>query len=663
MCGIFGWITTEPDRIEKKRFQECINRLFLLSETRGKEAAGICVREEKKITVYKENFRARKFIHSTEFKKLLQRIDTKGSFVMGHARMVTNGTADIAENNQPVIKDDLICIHNGIIVNDKEIWNKYPQMKQEYEVDTEVLLSLLSKNEYQKDLLEAFQRSLDDIKGSLSLALIDKSSDYLLLYTNVGSLYYLSSEGKGQIIFASEKFILEKLIEREKLQSFFRAEKIQQLCPRCGMIVDLSDTSMKKFRYGDSDKGKNVKKGDEKVILRMIPSSLISRDSKKDFHVKYLRELDRLLVIDENRIKKMKRCVKCLLPESFPGIYYDKNGVCSICNDYTKNSVAGKKELQKLLIKSNKKDTNYDCIVPLSGGRDSCYLLHYLVKELHLKPIAYTYDWGMVTDLARRNIQRMCSELEVEHILISADIKRKRNNVRMNVEAWLKDPDLATVPLFMAGDKQFFYYAQLLRKQMKVNHIVFGMNRLEETKFKAAFAGAKKEKKDKSKNFYNISYWNKIKMLMYYGKSFIKNPAYINSSLLDSLYGFFSYYLLPQDYVQLFDYIPWNQKEIESIIIENYGWETADDTEETWRIGDGTAAFYNYIYYKMAGFTEFDTFMSNQIREGMLTREEAMSKIYESNRPRPETFLWYCETIGVDPIYAAETINRQKQRY
>ena len=72
-----------------------------------------------------------------------------------------------------------------------------------------------------------------------------------------------------------------------------------------------------------------------------------------------------------------------------------------------------------------------------------------------MNPVAYTYDWGMVTDLARRNQARLCSQLGVEHIWVSADIKQKRRNVRKNVEAWLKRPELGMVPLFMAGDKQF----------------------------------------------------------------------------------------------------------------------------------------------------------------------------------------------------------------
>ena len=57
----------------------------------------------------------------------------------------------------------------------------------------------------------------------------------------------------------------------------------------------------------------------------------------------------------------------------------------------------------------------------------------------------------MVTDLARRNVARITGQLGIEHILISADINQKRRYIRKNVSAWLKQPHLGLVPLFMAG--------------------------------------------------------------------------------------------------------------------------------------------------------------------------------------------------------------------
>ena len=77
---------------------------------------------------------------------------------------------------------------------------------------------------------------------------------------------------------------------------------------------------------------------------------------------------------------------------------------------------------------------------------------------------------------------------------------------------------------------------------------------------------------------------------------------------------------------------------------QNYDWEIAVDTNSTWRIGDGTAAFYNYVYYTMAGFSEYDTFRSNQIREDKF-QETRLNLRKEENKPRYENIRWYLDAI------------------
>ncbi len=65
----------------------------------------------------------------------------------------------------------------------------------------------------------------------------------------------------------------------------------------------------------------------------------------------------------------------------------------------------------------------------------------------------------------------------------------------------------------------------------------------------------------------------------------------------------------------------------------------------------------------MAGFSEIDTFRSNQIREGMIDRETALKLVEEENRPRYETMRWYLEIIGLDFKEVIETINRIPKLY
>ncbi len=94
-----------------------------------------------------------------------------------------------------------------------------------------------------------------------------------------------------------------------------------------------------------------------------------------------------------------------------------------------------------------------------------------------------------------------------------------------------------------------------------------------------------------------------------------------------------------------------------------YDWEKAEDTTTTWRIGDGTAAFYNYIYQVVAGFTEHDTFRSNQIREGQITREEAMALVKQENRPRYANIKWYLDALGLDFADTIKTVNAIPRLY
>ncbi len=170
----------------------------------------------------------------------------------------------------------------------------------------------------------------------------------------------------------------------------------------------------------------------------------------------------------------LRRCTRCILPETMPYISFDDHGVCNYCRNYkTRNNPKPKEELFEL-VKPYRRNGKLDCIVPFSGGRDSCYALHLIVKELQMKPVTYTYDWGMVTDLGRRNISRMCAELGVENIIVADDISKKRRNIALNLKAWLKSPHLGMISILTAGDKHFFRHVESVKKQTGINLNLWG---------------------------------------------------------------------------------------------------------------------------------------------------------------------------------------------
>ena len=264
-----------------------------------------------------------------------------------------------------------------------------------------------------------------------------------------------------------------------------------------------------------------------------------------------------------------------------------------------------------------------------------------------MKPITYTYDWGMITDLGRRNISRLSSILGIENIIVAANLKKKRENIRKNLYAWLDNPNLGMTSILTAGDKHFYKYINKVRKNTNISLNLWGFNPLEVTHFKSGFLGLPPDFEEKY--VYSTGAAKQIKYQLLRFKEMLKSPKYFNDSIYDTLSG--EYYRSIHrkiDYFQIYDYWKWDENEINKILIEDYEWELAPDTTTTWRIGDGTAAFYNYIYYTVAGFTEHDTFRSNQIREGDITREEALRLVEIENRPRYPNIKWYFDVLGLE---------------
>jgi hypothetical protein len=336
-----------------------------------------------------------------------------------------------------------------------------------------------------------------------------------------------------------------------------------------------------------------------------------------------------------------------------PFIRFDFDGVCNYCNNYTpRNNPRPLSALKSEISGFINPNSEVDCIVPFSGGRDSTYALHIISKELGLRPITFTYDWGMVTDLARRNISRVCSSLGVENIIVADDIQRKRRYITSNLTAWLKKPHLGMLNILMAGDKHFFRFIEDIKKETSIELNIWGMCPLETTHFKSGFLGVAPYFEERK--VYTSGLGNQIRYQSKRLKQMVENPSYFNASVWDTLSGEYFRSIKPKTgYFHLFDYHQWKEQEVNSVL-DSYDWERAPDTDSTWRIGDGTAAFYNYVYRTVAGFTEHDTFRSNQIREGDINRHEALAFVERDNRPRYQNIKWYLDALGLDfkPVIA-----------
>lgn len=641
MCGIFGVICSSDSRADLAR--ELAIALLRHSETRGREAVGIAVHDGQRIEVLKQGGSVSDFLENPKLHALLAGAierkaasgDRKAFAITGHSRLATNGTQSNIANNQPVITRGSVALHNGIVVNDR-VLAETNNVVTRGELDSEVLAAVLrSKLDSSKDLLAAARETFKQIEGSASVAMMFDDLDAMLLATNTGSLFQLTSEDGKILAFASERFILQKLLDDKQFATALGACVLEQV--RAGHALAVHLDGMRRHAFSLSSSGE----GPKDFAPNGHHVEIVDRSSKSE---------------------TLERCAKCILPETYPFIEFDEHGVCRYCRTWKKIQPKGEQALFDAVEPYRSKDGSPDVILAFSGGRDSSYGLHYVKKVLGMNPVAFTYDWGMVTDLARRNCARVCGKLGVEHIIRSADITAKRRYVRKNVEAWLKKPELGMVTLFMAGDKEFYSHARQLRKETGIKLVIFCTgNMIEDAPYKTGLMGVPQD--DHGNTLTGMSMRNKLGMLGYFAKNFIKNPAYINESLFDTANAFYQTFMVKDDFLYLYHYLRWNEDTIVSTIRNEYNWEVSEDTATTWRIGDGTAAFYNYIYQEMAGFTEDEVMLANMVREGYITREEALQRAADYSKPRWPSIREYAQLIGFSAEEALQIINAAPKLY
>ena len=295
MCGIWG-ISDTGSNIERQLLLKMVKKLMILSETRGKDASGIAVMQGEKLNIIKKAMSSHELLKDSQFirylKENISESNTNHIWITGHSRLVTNGTQYNPCNNQPVAKRNMAFVHNGIIVNENELWDKIPELHRDYEVDTEVILeTFYSKFCKSGDAKEAIDNTYKQLKGMASTLCLVQTGHYMIAASNNGSLYQCTSMDGKLTVFASESLMLKKLINHiSELQQILSKESIIQLKPGHSMVI--SD------RYTSSI-------DDIKIIQDLKRENTSANVNSFDYE-KY--------EINFDKIRRIRRCTKCVLP-------------------------------------------------------------------------------------------------------------------------------------------------------------------------------------------------------------------------------------------------------------------------------------------------------------------------------------------------------------
>ena len=130
-----------------------------------------------------------------------------------------------------------------------------------------------------------------------------------------------------------------------------------------------------------------------------------------------------------------QRCERCISDSTCPGITFDSQGICNFCHLHDKwmrwypNDARGQKKLNALIrqIKKDGKGGKYDCVVGISGGRDSSWLLHRTVTEYGLRPLAVHFNDGFDNPVGGENMVNVTRKLGVELRTITSDWREAKD--------------------------------------------------------------------------------------------------------------------------------------------------------------------------------------------------------------------------------------------
>ncbi len=339
-------------------------------------------------------------------------------------------------------------------------------------------------------------------------------------------------------------------------------------------------------------------------------------------------------------MNNLKKCSRCVTPETHETIIFDENNICNVCNNQTiKNNLNwDKKKIELLEIVSKYKNKNkYDCIVPFSGGKDSTWTLYYIVKHLNLNPLVVRFDHGFLRPNLERNTKNTIEKLKVDFL--------------NHTPAWELSRKLMLQSFLEKGDfcwhchTGIFSYPMWVAIEKKIPLIIWGEPSAEYT---AYYSYDQQEEVDEKRfNRY-------INLGITAEDMLIRLEGLVNEDDLK----FFSYPpindLKKINYksICLGSFIKWDTKKQSDIIMKELDWK-GDEVENVpnnynyEKIECYMQGVRDYIKYIKRGYSRVSHLTSIDIRNKRLSRDRALEIVNEFEGKRPPSLDIFLQYVGL----------------
>lgn len=336
---------------------------------------------------------------------------------------------------------------------------------------------------------------------------------------------------------------------------------------------------------------------------------------------------------------KLKRCTKCVMPETWPGISFDQEGVCNICRENEKEAKINWQERQKALKEilakyrayAKTRGNKYNCLVGYSGGKDTAYTLWAMKRKYNMKPLVVTFDHGFpLSSEGEWNLMEVPKKLDCDHIRFTLGnglrnaLCQKGNQVNGDF-CWHCHNGVGALPARIS--RQWDVPLQIWGEP-SAKYQTFGAYKYEDLE---------EQNEEHFKKVFQAEVTPQV----------IKPNNYGLRDLLPMVWPEGEFILKA---IYLGNYEPWDQREHVEIITRELDWKHRQ-TEGTYVDWDKVDCPYEPVrdwqkFIKRGlGRTTFQA--SKDIREGRMSREEALKLVEKYDGKRPKALDSFLKEVGM----------------
>lgn len=305
----------------------------------------------------------------------------------------------------------------------------------------------------------------------------------------------------------------------------------------------------------------------------------------------------------------MRRCARCVLTENHPNTRFNQEGVCNYCLEFEKaeqlhRSVVERKDEFVEILEAHRGQGEYDCLMMLSGGKNSVYALYLLREQYKLSVLSFTFDNGFESEAALENVRRVVDVLEVDHLYLRpTHVKRL---FRFLLHSGVKP--FVLCPLCKSAMNTT---AWKMAKKFGIGLIISGDTKGQIVPVRPSYPGM-------------YTQMQKTAVLLTSRKEFRPYfSTYFDTELFRSK-------TMEKDGVRLvspFHYMKWDGRTATEVLEMAVGWKAPDVDYPRAATNCLMNLVIAYTARQEYGFSFYDTEMSELIRHGEMTRQEALQAL------------------------------------